>query len=191
LEFSKEIPSTPSCENVDLGTITSNYLNVAKVQKAINALPTDWQSCANINYDANGGPMLPYYESFFNLNPNLHIMIYSGDVDIGTVPFPFTMTCVYSLNRPVVETWRPWFVNGATVGYVEVFDKITYATVKGSGHEVPLYQPLNAYNLFLRFITNKRVTEESEQSVISKAFIPLRQGQILRKYRKVDSENFI
>lgn len=39
-----------------------------------------------------------------------------------------------------------------TAGYVEIYDKYAYATVKGAGHEVPLYQPYLAFYLFQRFV---------------------------------------
>jgi hypothetical protein len=39
-----------------------------------------------------------------------------------------------------------------TAGYVEVYDKYTFATVRGAGHEVPQYQPLFAQTLFTRFL---------------------------------------
>lgn len=39
-----------------------------------------------------------------------------------------------------------------TAGFTEVYDKYTYATVRGAGHEVPQYQPLFAKTFFQRFI---------------------------------------
>jgi len=191
--FSSQIPGTPSCTNVDVGTITSNYLNNKTVQKAIFAKEVQWNSCADLSYDPNAGPMLPYYEAFFELNPKLQIMIFSGDIDIATVPFPFTMTCLQELNRPVTSDWGPWFVNGATVGYVETFDRYTYATVKGAGHEVPLYQPLNAFHLFSRFIANQDVRglASSDHNVVSDSDVPQRQGHMLRKLRQFRPLDFI
>jgi len=96
--------------------------------------------------------MTPTYTYIFKIAPNLKILIYSGDVDIATVPHADTQQCVFGFNRPLLRTWRPWILNGATAGFVEVYDKFTYATVKGAGHEVPTYQPYSAYYLFSHFL---------------------------------------
>mmetsp|Transcript_16227 Transcript_16227/g.63276 ORF Transcript_16227/g.63276 Transcript_16227/m.63276 type:complete len:118 (+) Transcript_16227:155-508(+) len=109
--------------------------------------------------------MLQLYTSFFD-NTNLRIMVYSGDVDINTVPHPNTQACLYQMNRPVTQSWSRWTVPGPempvwsvnpankdiTAGYVEVYDRYTYATVRAAGHEVPLYQPHFGYELFKRFV---------------------------------------
>ena len=115
-----------------------------------------------------GQNMMAYYQQFFELAPHLHILIYSGDVDIATVPHAKTQVCVESLQRPVVDSWKPWTVPGPTLpahqnsnvtaGYVEVYDRLTFATVKGAGHEVPTYQPVFAYNLFERFVIQKQTS---------------------------------
>ena len=44
--------------------------------------------------------------------------------------------------------------NDITAGYVEVYDKYTYCTVRGAGHEAPQYQPHFASAMFNRFLTN-------------------------------------
>ena len=81
-------------------------------------------------------------------------MVYSGDVDIATVPHAYTQLCLSYLNRPLKTQWKRWTVDDITAGYVEVYDTYTFATVKGAGHEVPQYQPYFAFNMFQRFITN-------------------------------------
>ncbi len=44
-------------------------------------------------------------------------------------------------------------MDNQTAGYVEVYDRYTYATVKGAGHEVPLFQPREAYYLVSNFVS--------------------------------------
>jgi serine carboxypeptidase-like clade II len=67
------------------------------------------------------------------------------------------------INHTLISTQtRKWTVEGpdtfslekrhVTSGYVIVYDRLSYATVKGAGHEVPTYQPRMAYNLFQRFV---------------------------------------
>jgi len=167
------------------------YLNRKDVQTAIGAKSgITWASCANgLNYDTLNYSMVPYYEDIFRQKPSLKVLIYSGDVDVMTVPYTYTMTCMYELSGKPVTTWRPWFVNGVTAGYTESFSTYTYATIRGGGHEVPQYQPLSAYNMFSRFIstgnltgeqfTSERVKWQSEQTQFSES--RLTQGQILRQ----------
>jgi carboxypeptidase C (cathepsin A) len=40
-------------------------------------------------------------------------------------------------------------------GYVTVYDKLTFSTVRGAGHMVPYTQPARALHLFESFINNK------------------------------------
>jgi len=134
------------------------YLNRADVQTAIHAKPTLWQECAGspaFNYTFTSPSMIPWYNYIFSKAPHIRVLIYSGDVDIATVPHALTQICLQELKSTQLSPWRPWFVNGQTAGYVEVHDKYTYATVKGAGHEVPTYQPWSAYNMFQRFLNNQ------------------------------------
>lgn len=144
-----------------IGNQVSDYLNRKDVQDVIGSVHVVWTECANINYDVSYDSLIPYYESFFMDRPDLNILIYSGDVDVYTVPFGITQYCLLELEEVPVLTWTPWFVNGATAGYVEQYERYTYATVKGGGHETPQYQPLTSYNLIQRFITGSDLVGES------------------------------
>jgi len=136
-----------------LGTETTNYLNQAAVQQAIGAVTTTWAECSStINYGALGQSMIPFYQNIFEVNPSLDVLVYSGDVDIYTVPFGFTKACLHELKEIPTNQWQPWYVNEATGGYFEQFPHYTYATIKGAGHEAPQYQPLVSYELISRFI---------------------------------------
>jgi len=140
------------------------YLNNATVQNAIHANPTNlqygpWAECSSyppLNYTAIGKSMMPYFKILFEIAPNLRILLYSGDVDIATVPHVFTQSCIAELERAVVKGWTPWKLNGVVAGYIEKYDTFTYATIKGAGHEAPLYAPLSAYNLLSNFIFNRK-----------------------------------
>jgi carboxypeptidase C (cathepsin A) len=183
LSFSIEEPSiAPDCTSVD--TLLSNYLNNPQVQQAIHARPAFWQACTNVlNYTANFPSMLPFYEDFFKERPDLNILVYSGDVDIATVPFAITQRCLNDLGRKTLQNWQPWYVNGATAGYWEVKNGYTYATVKGAGHEAPAYESWNAYNMFTRFLSTQSLKDPSMASM-NKVGISnthrLRQGKMLR-----------
>ena len=84
------------------------------------------------------GSVIPYLTSFFANQPTMRILYYAGDVDISTVPFAQTQVCLETMNRPIVEKWRPFTVNKEVAGYVEVYDTYTFALIKGGGHEAPV-----------------------------------------------------
>jgi len=102
-------------------------------------------------------------------------------LDILTVPFAFTQPCIAQMSGKMTSGWQPWFVNGATAGYVEVYDKYTYATVKGAGHETPEYQPVSSFAMVQRFIkTGSLKDPEYKARVAPKRYTT--QGDILRRY---------
>merc|ERR1712054_414724 len=99
-----------------LGDLTQAYFRRSDVQAAIHVNTsqgqTNWTECANVDYQfgtVEQEDMNPYYEQIFKLNPGLHILIYSGDVDIATVPFAQTQFCLHQLNGSRVTDWEPWF----------------------------------------------------------------------------------
>eukprot|EP01104_Vermistella_antarctica_P016248 TRINITY_DN5511_c0_g1_i2.p1 TRINITY_DN5511_c0_g1~~TRINITY_DN5511_c0_g1_i2.p1 ORF type:complete len:499 (+),score=121.28 TRINITY_DN5511_c0_g1_i2:135-1631(+) len=155
------IETTPNCNSTNLDNELTAYLNRADVQAAIHANPgTNWQECSNIPYTLTWPNMLNYYNKFFSqANKSLEIMIYSGDVDIATCPHAYSQTCLSQLDRPSLSEWQPWTVNGQLAGYVEVYDKYTFATIKGAGHEAPMFQPFSAHSLIKRFVTGQNITE--------------------------------
>jgi len=158
------------------------YLNRADVQKVLNVPATQWSPCSNkLNYDIVGNSMVPLYEFFFKAKPGLKVLVYSGDLDILTVPFAFTQPCISQLSPKITVPWQPWFVNGATAGYVEVYDKYTYATVKGAGHETPEYQPYSSFQMIQRFITTGSLTSPSSPVSYRRSNYKT-QGDMLRKY---------
>lgn len=147
------------------------YLNSSAVQEAIHARPTSWVGCCAepgqsggacaLNYTNHWTNQMPLYERFFIEAPHLRVLIYSGDVDIATCPHPYAQLCLSTLKRPQSQAWAPWTMQGQTAGYSEVYDRYTYATVKGAGHEVPLFQPRAAYQLVSGFVAGKNPTESS------------------------------
>jgi len=147
------VDTVPDCFTLD--DQVSAYLNDPTVQHTINAQPTDWNECSfKVIYRKLGIPATNYLEQFFQIAPEMRIMYYAGDIDIATVPFAETQRCLETMQRPIVEPWRPYVINKEVVGYVEQFDTYTFATIKGAGHEAPQFQPQAAYLLFSTFLNN-------------------------------------
>ncbi|KAG6486298.1 hypothetical protein ZIOFF_054868 [Zingiber officinale] len=113
-------------ENFD--PCTSNYveayLNNPAVQKALHANVT------KLNYTWSGC---------------------SGDFD-GRVPVTSTRYSLNKLKLKVKASWRAWMLNNEVGGYIAVYDhNLTFATVRGAGHEVPSYQPARALEMIKSF----------------------------------------
>jgi serine carboxypeptidase-like clade 2 len=48
-------------------------------------------------------------------------------------------------------------------GYTEVFDRYTFVTIRGAGHEVAMYQPALAYHVFSNFLKSGALPEVAPQ----------------------------
>eukprot|EP01050_Picozoa_sp_SAG11_P024579 SAG11_NODE_5277_length_1608_cov_1.106693_2_plen_96_part_00 len=89
------------------------------------------------------------------------MLIYSGDAD-GCVPHVGTEEWTTALGYPVTCSWRPWLSNNTggnesavCVGYTQRFGgdskDYRFATIMGSGHEVPTFKPVPAFAMIKRF----------------------------------------
>ncbi|KAK4285452.1 hypothetical protein QN277_002147 [Acacia crassicarpa] len=130
------------------------YMNRAEAQEALHAnvtkLTHDWKLCTRSNWTDAPFTILPLLQEF--LNHGLRLWIYSGDID-GKVPVTATKYSIEKLNLTVKTIWHPWFVNGEVGGYSEIYKEgLTFATVRGAGHEVPSYQPARALVLVTHFL---------------------------------------
>lgn len=69
------------------------------------------------------------------------------------VPFQSTQAWIKSLNYSIDDDWRPWNINDQVAGYTRSYsNKMTYATVKGSGHTAGSYKPEECFVMFKRWI---------------------------------------
>jgi hypothetical protein len=75
----------------------------------------------------------------------------SGDVD-GIVPTTGTRYWLAELNLPIQTAWYPWNHSSQVGGWSQVYENLTFVTVRDAGHEVPQYQPGRALQLFKYFL---------------------------------------
>ncbi|KAA8519401.1 hypothetical protein F0562_013657 [Nyssa sinensis] len=87
-----------------------------------------------------------------------------SSVDAGIAPHRDTDSMVlvtatrFSLNLlslAIKTRWYPWYSSNQGGGWTEVYDGLTFATVKEAGHEVPLFKPKKAFILFRSFLAGK------------------------------------
>lgn len=134
------------------------YYNRPDVQAALHAntthIPYSWTSCSAIVFNSwtdSEFSVLPIYREL--IAAGLRIWVYSGDVD-SVVPVTGTRLSINQLSLPITIPWYPWYVDNQTIGgWTEGYEGLTFATVRGAGHEVPLFQPQRALKIFQSFIT--------------------------------------
>ncbi|KAH9321432.1 hypothetical protein KI387_016071, partial [Taxus chinensis] len=81
--------------------------------------------------------------------------ICSGDVD-AVVPVTGTRYSVNALKLPIETAWYPWMNGDLDVGgYAVIYKGLTFATVRGAGHQVPSYQPSRALTMTKFFLAGK------------------------------------
>jgi len=173
-------PNAPC--NGQISNLVTEYLNRVDVQIALAVEPLKWEVCGDLIYNFDGGSMVPYYSNITHLKPGVMLLVYSGDLDILTVPLGYTLPCLSMISPNIVKDWQPWFINGVTAGYVETYDTFTYATLKGAGHEAPLYQPVSSYQLITRFFQTGHLGEDVPRRKYHKS--SRSQSDMLRYYRQ-------
>ncbi|KAJ4974812.1 hypothetical protein NE237_007986 [Protea cynaroides] len=133
------------------------YYNRPDVQKALHAnttkIPYKWTACSeslNRNWNDTAVSILPIYKEM--IAGGLRIWVYSGDVD-SVVPVTATRLSLAQLKLTSKIPWYPWYVKKQVGGWTEVYEGLTFATVRGAGHEVPLFKPRAALQLFKSFLS--------------------------------------
>ncbi|PON41922.1 Serine carboxypeptidase-like [Parasponia andersonii] len=140
---------------------SEKYYNRKDVQNAMNAnttgIPYKWTACSEVlikNWKDSENSMLPTYK--YLIAAGLRIWVFSGDTD-SVVPVTATRFSLSHLNLPIKTRWYPWYTGGQVGGWTEVYKGLTFATVRGAGHEVPLFQPKRAFTLFRSFLGGKEL----------------------------------
>ncbi|KAL6539344.1 Serine carboxypeptidase 24 [Orobanche hederae] len=135
------------------------YYNRIDVQKALHAnstgIPYKWTACSEVllqNWKDSEISMLPTYRKL--IAAGLRIWVFSGDTD-SVVPVTATRFSLSHLNLKVKTPWYPWYSDGQVGGRTEVYEGLTFATIRGAGHEVPLFEARRAFDLFRTFLSGK------------------------------------
>jgi serine carboxypeptidase-like clade 2 len=133
------------------------YLNRPDVQKAIHAnvtnIPYSWTACSDIlPWTDSVTTVLPIYRQL--IASGLRILVFSGDTD-SRVPVTATKLSINELKLPIETPWYPWVSGDEVGGYTVIYKGLTFATVRGAGHEVPEFQPSRALTLFKYFVNEK------------------------------------
>ncbi|XP_072993672.1 serine carboxypeptidase-like 34 [Typha latifolia] len=136
------------------------YFNRPDVQEALHANVTkigyNWTHCSLVITSWIDSPpsMLPTIKKL--IDGGIRIWIFSGDTD-GRVPVTSTLYALDKLGLNITQEWTPWFSKEQVGGWTIIYDGLTFATVRGAGHQVPTFAPRKARQLFAHFIADKQL----------------------------------
>jgi serine carboxypeptidase-like clade 2 len=142
------------------------YFNRADVQKALHANTTKisypWTLCSEaISWNDSPTSVLPIFRKL--IKAGLRIWVYSGDTD-GRVPVTSTRYSLNALGLKIKEEWSAWYnshqVGGWTIGY----DGLRFLTVRGAGHQVPIFTPKRALSAFSHFLQGSPLPKSRSSS---------------------------
>uniref|UniRef100_A0A7N1A5H7 Serine carboxypeptidase n=1 Tax=Kalanchoe fedtschenkoi TaxID=63787 RepID=A0A7N1A5H7_KALFE len=140
--------------------LSYKWANSPSVRNALGVLPgtvETWNRCPK-NFSTYTEDVTTTLSIHKNLSEHtsLRALVYSGDHAIS-VPHLATEAWIRLLEVPVSDEWRAWYVDGQVAGYQTKYKNdhysLTYATVKGAGHNAPQYKPEAALALADRFFS--------------------------------------
>lgn len=62
------------------------------------------------------------------------------------------------MNLKVEEEWRAWYERHQVAGWVETYQEgLTLATIRGAGHQAPVFAPQQSLALLAHFLSGNRL----------------------------------
>ncbi|XP_050272370.1 serine carboxypeptidase II-2 [Quercus robur] len=133
------------------------YFNLPLVQKALHVdpafAPSKWSTCSeliNTNWKDSPRTVLDVYHEL--IHSGLRIWMFSGDTD-AIIPVTATRLSIDALKLPTSRPWRAWYDDGQVGGWTQDYAGLTFVSVRGAGHEVPLHKPKLALALIKAFLS--------------------------------------
>ncbi|XP_077498937.1 lysosomal protective protein-like [Amblyomma americanum] len=154
IPFKEPGPATPQCVDQDRLQL---YFNRNDVTSALHVeqCPVTWTPCnSDMTYNQQYPTMREVVQELAETG-GLKALIYNGDVDMAC-NFLGDEWFVRSLGYEPTSEYRMWRVGSVIAGFVQEYEKnITFVTVKGSGHMVPLDKPQEALEMISKFLFDK------------------------------------
>lgn len=165
--FNKPLPYTFRGNDECVVTYTKMYMNRPDVQKALHAnvsgsIPYPWRTCSDVvrgSWSDSPRSMLPIFKEL--IRAGIQIWVFSGDTD-AVLPLTSTRYSIGALKLKTTTEWYPWYHNQKVGGWTQIYEGLTYVTVRGAGHEVPLSRPRLALRLFQQFLRNQPMPQITE-----------------------------
>ncbi|KAF8019703.1 hypothetical protein BT93_G0408 [Corymbia citriodora subsp. variegata] len=144
------------CKNFDylLSDIWGNYPSVQDALGVRQGTVSEFFRCnISLSYTVDVDNVLDYHKNLTSLG--MQVLVFSGDHDM-VIPHNGIEEWINWLDLTTDIDWRPWFVDGQVAGYTTKYIdggyRLTYATLKGSGHSPPEYKCRECYEMFHRWI---------------------------------------
>ncbi|XP_043710986.1 serine carboxypeptidase-like 26 isoform X2 [Telopea speciosissima] len=129
-------------------TYAEEYFNRMDVRLSLHVHTTEkWRVCNDSilnSYDFTVFSILPIYRKL--IKAGLKIWVYR-------VPVLGTQYCIKALGLPMKAPWHSWFHHQQVGGRVVEYEGLTFVTVRGAGHLVPLNKPSEALKLINSFLS--------------------------------------
>ena len=143
------------------------YFNRDDVQEAIhvtNSSISEWSICSSIlDYESLYDDLTSTYLDIFNTDSDIYGVVYNGDTDMAC-NFLGDEWFVQDLNFTALNDYREWFIDATQSynaqqvgGWTIDYDRISFVTVRGSGHMVPQYRPEAALKMFQYFLKHEQL----------------------------------
>uniref|UniRef100_A0A0D6R2B7 Carboxypeptidase n=1 Tax=Araucaria cunninghamii TaxID=56994 RepID=A0A0D6R2B7_ARACU len=131
------------------------FFNREDVQRALHANTTaisySWRLCSDvIGWNDSPPSVLPIFRKL--INGGLRVWVYSGDTD-GRVPVTSTRYSLNALGLKIKDEWRAWFCGNQVGGWSIGYEGLTFLTIRGAGHQVPIFTPKRALSVFRHFLS--------------------------------------
>ncbi|KAJ0576002.1 putative carboxypeptidase D [Helianthus annuus] len=132
------------------------YFNLPEVQNALHAYHFNssktWVTCSGVvgmYWQDSPISVLDVYQEL--ISSGLRIWMFSGDTD-AVIPTASTRYSIDALNLTTISPWRAWYEDGQVGGWTQKYEGLTFVTVRGAGHEVPLHKPKQALSILKSFL---------------------------------------
>ncbi|PON70422.1 Serine carboxypeptidase-like [Parasponia andersonii] len=133
------------------------YFNSPEVQQALHVnpdhAPSKWETCSDVvssTWKDSPVSVLDIYHEL--IHSGLRIWVFSGDTD-AVIPITSTRYSIDALKLPTIGPWRAWYDDGEVGGWTQEYAGLTFVSVRGAGHEVPLHRPKQALTLIKSFLS--------------------------------------
>lgn len=133
------------------------YFNLPEVQAALHVYHSNtsrrWETCSGVvgaYWQDSPISVLDVYQEL--IAAGLRIWVFSGDTD-AVIPVTSTRYSIDALNLTTISPWRAWYEDGQVGGWTQKYEGLTFVTVRGAGHEVPLHKPKQALTLIKSFMS--------------------------------------
>jgi serine carboxypeptidase-like clade 2 len=145
-------------------TALTAYMNRPDVQSAMHftqgaSVIGAWGECQGGTVTYTRIPCDEMVDVYPILLQKIAVIIYNGDQD-ECIPYIQDEAWTSDMGLPIKTNWRPWLLDNQVAGYVVEYQapvRFTFLTVKGAGHEVPMYSPLRALAMIQRVIAGNEL----------------------------------